>query len=173
MGVPVRKRAYVKIAVVFGLLLSSSGLGMGCGADEAPSLDTVDGVLAQLPGRQVELTKAYCDCPAFLADLVGELDIEFDRDRCVAVFSPSEETLESYDCLSRNFGDDPPEAVPGLACELDANSEAIACIEPLSCGVEDAPEATECVIAFVGRIDDCNLGSLSSADPPDLLECLL
>ncbi|MGB5811225.1 MAG: hypothetical protein WBG86_11880 [Polyangiales bacterium] len=163
----------MRITMVVAFLFSSSVLGMGCGDDEAPSLDTVDGVLARLPDRQVELTKVYCDCPAFLADLVGQLDIVFDRDVCVGEFSPSAETLESYDCLSRNFGDDPPEAVPGLACELDANSEAIACIERLSCGVRDAPEATECILDFDNRIDDCDLGSLSAGDPPDLLECLL
>ena len=83
-----RKSTGMRITTVFAVLILLGGLGMGCGDDEAPGLDTVDGVLARLPSRQMELARAYCDCPAFLTDLAAELPFEFDRDDCFAELAP-------------------------------------------------------------------------------------
>jgi len=140
--------------------------GQGTPAD--PS--TVDGVIEQLEDRKNELASAYCSCRAFLDDLQNTLLVVIDQETCIAEVTGSG---GDFECLSRNFGSDPAEAVPGLACNVEAYSEATTCVEALQCSADEAPGATECFFDFDDRVDRCDFGSLSSEDPPELLECFL
>ena len=146
----------------------SGGQG-GAGGEGTPTdPTTVDGVIEEREDQKSELAMVYCGCRAFLDDLEGVLQMAIDQEACFAGLTGSDADLE---CLSRNFGDDPPAAVPGLACDLEAHVEATTCVEALQCGADAAPAATQCFFDFDDRVDGCDFGSISSADPPDLLEC--
>ncbi|MEM8605898.1 MAG: hypothetical protein AAGF92_02235 [Myxococcota bacterium] len=138
--------------------------GQGMPADP----ETTNGVIQLREEQKRALATVYCSCRAFLDDLEAAFQAAVDEETCVAGLTTPD---ADFECLSRNFGSEPRDAVPGLACDLDANVEATACIEALECGADDAPQATECFFDLDDRIDGCDFGSISSEDPPELLEC--
>jgi hypothetical protein len=110
-----------------------------------------------------------CACSPYREALEELFLTTVDESMCRQAFTSPD---AQWSCLKDHFGSEAPDAVPGLACELRVRTEAIACLVPLQCGQQDAPDAADCVDTLDQGLDDCNLHSLDSESPPDLLECL-
>lgn len=129
---------------------------------------TVDEAVMRTVDREAWLADVFCACPAFVDALEEVLEHSLDEETCSRTLSAPE---SQWSCLRRNFGSREPEAVPGLVCEMKARAQAVACVEPLRCGIDAAPRAKDCILALDERLDMCNLGSVAADDPPELIEC--
>lgn len=134
---------------------------------DAPPPGTVAETVVRLRVLQPALADRFCSCPEFVDALAAWFERDVDEASCRMVFMRPESSLE---CLVDNFGPQSPEVVPGLTCEVDVLLQAVACVDALGCG-GDVNLAVQCIDTADDGVDDCNLGSVSSGDPPELIAC--
>lgn len=167
------KRTFATFAPMAMLFVSAGCADSTDGADgsaapDAGAPETVSDAVDRIEGAEERFAVDLCGCDAFVARVEEQFGVSLEG-RCNDEFSTSG---ADWDCLRENFGAEDPESVPGLSCHLGVIESAASCIGELNCGEGRAEMALACVEQRESGIDECDLGSLSSDDPPALAECL-